>query len=193
MLQFNIEKFRQDVYKEFRNQLQIALDYWKEEVYSKITYSYFRMGAEVNYIIETKGGRIMADLKANNFVLADTFGTGSLMDESSNPWFEEYKNKYWHDDRHGNTIVGRKAGTYTDIFGKPHKTSGKFRGKKIEGIKVFDAKEEGYNNSKNYYISPRYPSYALKLAWQYLDKQWLQIAYKNLANNLDYSKYLIEK
>lgn len=193
MLKFDVSKFRKAVYEEFEKQLQIALDNWKEEVYSKISYSYFRMGAEVNYVLEKKYGRIMADLKANNFVLADTFGTGSFMDENANPWFEEYKKKYWHDDRNGKAIVGRASGTYTDIFGKVHKTTGRFKGKNIEGMKVFDAKKEGFKNSRDYYISPRYPSYALTLAWQYLDKQWLKIAYKNLANNLDYSKFLIEK
>lgn len=81
--------------------------------------------------------------------ILDSFGTGSKMDKT-NPTLSNYmSSEYWNPARVGYTIVGRPKGSYTDIFGETHISSGKMQGKNIEG-----------------FVEPIEPSYAIQWAEQ---------------------------
>ena len=125
---------------------------------------------------------LIAFLEANPAALADAYGTGSLMNTVDNPLFKEYRNSdLWNPARTGKTIVGRPAGSYVDIFGRPRKTSGVFKGKSMEGMKFHGST-----------IEPMPPSNSIKIADQFLFNTYLPRAIKNAEKRLNYSGYLQE-
>lgn len=72
--------------------------------------------------------------------ILDSFGTGVYADTSADSYWEDYKKSdFWNktDSRNirtGIAIVGRPAGTYTDIFGnKDRYSSGRAVGRIVEG------------------------------------------------------------
>ncbi len=63
------------------------------------------------------------------------FGKGSLMDRSlsSNPYLADYVDSdQWNDYRTGVSVRGRPEGTYEDLDGTPHESSGGMRGLSLE-------------------------------------------------------------
>lgn len=191
MLKFNVDAAMNELANILESELEIALNAWEIEVNSKIRNNYYSQYAKVDHEIKKQTKGLIAYLKANTAVLADSYGTGSLMLDD-NPGLAEYKadKDRWNPERHGKAIVGRHEGQYTNIIsGKPRKTSGTFAGINIEGKRVYTKKNEEEND---YNISPTHPSYAIQLAEQYLYKQWLPIAFKNAVNRLNLAKFLIE-
>lgn len=79
--------------------------------------------------------------------------------------------------------MGRKSGTYTDVFGREHNTSGIYKGKSLEGRYV----RGGFK------IEPVSPSYTLQISEQWLYKTYLPRAYRNAIKGLNFSKFLKEK
>lgn len=65
------------------------------------------------------------------FAVMDSYGTGINMDKSS-PYLSQYKgSSLWNPARKGAQIVGRKKGSYTDIFGENAYSAGHYEGKAI--------------------------------------------------------------
>ena len=151
-LKFDSKAAIEDFIVLLTDELSYAFLAWKNEVLINMQHPFYKKKGEVEAEINIETKKIIAKLKANPFVLADSFGTGSLMLDD-NPGFKEYKNSgHWNPARKGKAIVGRPSGMYKDIFGNTHKTSGKFKGINIEGMKVNDSK-----NNTPYYITPTPP------------------------------------
>lgn len=126
-------------------------------------------------------------LKVNRALLADNYGTGSLMD-INNPGFSEYMaSKLWNPYRNGIEIVGRGPGEYTNLFGKKVTSKGKFKGRKLEYRKIPS------ENGGWVMVKPIKPSHTIETAitWYYVD--WLPSAVKRTIKRMNFSKYLTFK
>lgn len=189
-LRLNVKGLTNEILNKLKESMESAFNAWEIEVMSKVRHNYFGKDTnpKVAHKLKIEGNMIIGYLQANTYVLADSYGTGSFMLDN-NPGFEEYKRKNWGTFRHNKAIVGRPAGSYTDIFGRPHTTSGAFESVNIEGKRVYTRKKE---SERDYYISPTHPSYALQLAEQWLYKEYLPKAYENAVKSTNFVKYLIE-
>lgn len=187
MLKFDKQGLANEILMKLEIELQSALTAWKNEVIGFMNYNEFKKNANLDYEIQQEGKTIIAYLKANTYVLADSYGTGSLM-LLDNPGYQEYRNNkgkeagQWNPLRTSNTIVGRERGHYTDIFGRKHETSGSKAGDSLEGVTV----REGYK------INPVAPSRAVEAGLGMLYRQHLPKAYELAIQKIDFSKYLIE-
>lgn len=179
-LKIDTEKVRIKLIQLLKVEINDALEHWKIDVIAKMGNYYFRERAEVDKRIEVEGNIVKAFLEANNYVLADSYGTGSLMNTSENPGFDKFRSEYWHQDRKTNAIYGRAAGVYTNVFGEVHKTSGRYKGKVIEGKKFGKMRIQA---------SP--PSGTIKISEEMLMKQWLPKAFANVKSKLKLSDFLI--
>ena len=185
MLQFDKQGLANEILTKLEVELEYAFVAWRTEVLSKLKHPFFGTDArpEVEYEIKKESAKIVAYLKANTYVLADSYGTGSLM-LKDNPGYAAYKNsKYWNKSRKGNAITGRPAETYTNIFtGKPRTSSGTMEGQNIEGWQMMTG----------YKIEPAVPSYAIQMADKWLHEKYLPNAYKLVIQEINFGKYLIE-
>lgn len=182
MLKFDKQGLANEILMRLEVELQSALTAWKNEVIGFMNYNEFKKNANLDYEIQKEGQKIIAYLKANTYVLADSYGTGSLM-LLDNPGYQEYRNSdRWNPLRTSNTIVGRERGHYTDIFGREHDTSGSKAGDPLEGVTV----REGYK------INPVAPSRALEAGLGMLYRQHLPKAYELAIKKVDIWKYLKE-
>lgn len=183
MLKFDKQGLANEILMKLEIELESALTAWKNEVIGFMGYNEFKKNANLDYEIQEEGQKIIAYLKANTYVLADSYGTGSLM-LLDNPGYQEYRNdrKRWNPLRKSNTIVGRERGEYDDIFGRPHKTSGSKAGDPLEGVTV----REGFT------INPVAPSRAIEAGLGMLYRQHLPKAYELAIKKIDIGKYLIE-
>ena len=147
---------------------------------------YFKYVGAVSANAGTVYGSIATNygnVSLNTYVLADSYGTGSLMLDN-NPGLAEYKKSdKWNPERKGKAIVGRREGEYINLFGRARTTKGTFKGKKIENMSF----------GTKYHIAPTHPSYALQMAEQWLYKTYLPNAYKLAVKNINFSKYLIQR
>lgn len=183
-LKIDINGLTNEILKKLEEQLDYAFIAWRTEVLDGLKHPFYGMDSrpEVEYEIKRQGKIIIGYLKANAYVLADSYGTGSLMLDN-NPGLAEYKNSgAWNPARTGKTIVGRKAGTYTNLFGRKRSTKGTFEGQNLENRSF----------GTDYHIAPTHPSYAIQMAEEWLYKTYLPNAYKLAIQNINFSKYLIE-
>lgn len=189
-LKFDTVGLSKEILRNLKIELEGACVAWEIETMSKVRHNYFGKDENpyVGHKLKEKVDGLVAYLEANTYVLADSYGTGSFMLDN-NPGLEEYKRKYWHADRHSKAIHGRKAGHYTDVFGRPHDTSGSFRGVNIEGKRVYTRKKD---TEKDYYISPTHPSYAIQLAENWLYKTYIPNAYRLAVQKTNFAKFLKE-
>lgn len=197
-LKFESNKLINDFINYFWGELDIALNAWEVEVKDNLGSNlawHLRGGkrnkhinAKVDHYIQLEKMVITGFLKANPYVLADSYGTGSLMLDD-NPDLARYRANVgraegqWNPSRTGKEIVGRPAGPYIDIFGTHRTSSGIYDGDPIEGKVV------GENGFK---IEPIPPSKAIQIATDRLYKTYLPRAYKNTLRKINFSKYLIE-
>ena len=91
--------------------------------------------ANIRQITEMLAGALQATIIASGqkaWILE--YGKGSYMD-LDNPFLSQYEsNPNYNPDRKGHDITGRPAGTYYDLDGEPHESSGYNRGKSLEGL-----------------------------------------------------------
>ena len=184
-LRFDMNGLTNEILKKLEEQLDYAFIAWRTEVLSGLKHPFYGMSErpEVEYEIKKQGKIIIGYLKANTYVLADSYGTGSLMLDN-NPGLAEYKrSKRWNPVRTGKKIVGRKSGYYTDAFGNPHRHSkGTLEGQNLENRSF----------GTDYHIAPTHPSYAIQQAEEWLYKTYLPNAYKLAIRNVNFAKYLKE-
>lgn len=180
-LRFDKEGLANEILNKLMIELNGAFEIWEREVYSRLKYS-FADNAVVESELKKETKKIIAYLKANTYVLADSYGTGSLMLDNI-PGFQEYrKSDRWNPKRTGKTIVGRPKGEYIDAFGNKRKSQGHMAGLEIEGLEMWNGDV----------IEPLSPSYALQDAEKFLYSTYLPNAYKLVIKNIDFAKYLIE-
>ena len=183
-LKFDINGLTNEILNKLEEQLEYAFIAWRTEVLDGLKHPFYGMDSrpEVEYEIKRQGKIIIGYLKANTYVLADSYGTGSLMLDN-NPGLAEYKNSgAWNPARTGKRIVGRKAGTYTNLFGRKRTTKGTFEGQNLENRSF----------GTDYHIAPTHPSYAVQMAEEWLYKTYLPNAYKLAIRNINFAKYLKE-
>lgn len=181
-LRFNYKLASEEFIDKLINNLKDALESWKNEVENNIDYRIFKKNATARYTIKKEMKEIVAILKANTYTLADSYGTGSLMD-TDNPGLAAYKaSDNWNRNRIGNAIYGRET-DYTDLFNRPRKTSGIYKDTNLEGFEV----------RKGFKIQPVSPSYAIKTANHWLYEQYLPNAYKLTVNSMKWEKYFYYK
>lgn len=183
-LKLDINGLTNEILNKLEIELRWAFEAWETEVYQKLKTPEFADNADVEAELHRESNTIIAYLKANPVVIADSYGTGSLMLDNI-PGFQEYRNdkNRWNSVRTGKTIVGRPKGEYTDIFGNKRSSRGSMEGLDVEGLEL-------WNGDK---IEPVSPSYALQDAEKFLYATYLPRAYKLAIQNVNFSKYLIEK
>lgn len=183
-LRLDINGLINEILNKLETELRWAFEAWETEVYQKLKTPEFADNAEVEAKLHRESNTIIAYLKANPVAIADSYGTGSLMLDNI-PGFQEYRNdkNRWNSARTGKTIVGRPKGEYTDIFGNKRSSRGSMEGLDVEGLEL-------WNGDK---IEPVSPSYALQDAEKFLYATYLPRAYKLAIQNVNFSKYLIEK
>lgn len=85
VLVFDKQALGNELLKKLEKELSWVLQAWEHEVLSKMRYNEFKAKADVDgKEIKKEVNKIVAFLKANTYVLADSYGTGSLM-LTSNP------------------------------------------------------------------------------------------------------------
>lgn len=176
-LHFNIEEMVRDFEKKLRYSLEIRLDNWEQDTIKEMRSEIAqKFDAEVRAGVEKKINKVIAYLKANPAALADSFGTGSLIDES-NPYLNEYfSSKNINPLRKDKRIYGRPAGRYINILdGKPRTSSGKFAGDPIEHI-----------------AKPSSPTHSIQTATNFFCRTQVPIAIKEAVRELKLSKYITE-
>lgn len=186
-LRLDINGLTNEILSKLETELRWAFEAWETEVKSKMQYPDFVDNAEVEAELKKESNKIIVFLKANTYAIADSYGTGSLM-LNNIPGFQEYRNSdRWNPARTGKAIVGRPEGKYTDAFGRERYSSGYLEGINIEGQELRAG--SGYTLT----VEPVSPSYALQDAEKFLYNTYLNRAYKNAIQNVNFSKYLIEK
>ena len=120
MLQLDKQGLANELLENIEEELKWVLENWKNEVIKYMGFNEFKRNANTDYELERESNMIVAYLKANTYVLADSYGTGSLM-LSDNPGFRSYmqsigKEGGWNPARRGKNIVGHPEGTYTDFL-----------------------------------------------------------------------------
>ena len=187
MLQFDKQGLANELLNNLEEEFKWTFEAWKNEVFKYMRYNEFKSQGNLDFELEKEKNKIIAYLKANTYVLADSYGTGSLMLDN-NPGLRGYMksiskaNGTWNPARRGKTIVGRPKGHYTDVFGKEHDTSGIKEGQPLEGVTV----RAGYK------IQPVAPSRALEIAKGRLYGTYLPNAYKLAVQRTNFAKYLKE-
>ena len=135
MLKFDKKGLANEIINKLEIELQSAFTEWKKYAMERNNGKFYEnfADAEADFALKRYSEGIIATLKANPYMLASSYGTGSLMLDD-NPLLQEYKNSdRWNPLRKGKSIVGRKSGTYVNAFGETRKTSGAFAGINIEG------------------------------------------------------------
>lgn len=148
-----VQKLSRDVISDIKREMR-----WREAVSKR----------KFDTIISKTTQEVIADIGANAYVIADTFGTGSEA-LTNNPKWQEYMSNKGRDEwqsnpaRSGKAIVGRPKGKYIDFFGRARYSSGAFEGKNIENKRVaFKINKLKWNAQKRYYvIKPIKPSQAV--------------------------------
>ena len=184
MLQLDKQGLANELLDRLKQQLEYACIAWETEVLNKLKHPFLGVNAkaEVNHEITKEANCIVAYLKANTYVLADSYGTGSLM-LKDNPGYAAYKNSgAWNKYRVGNAISGRDEGSYTDLFGRERHSAGTMKGHNIEG----------WTMSTGFKIQPVVPSYAIQMANKWLHDTYLPNAYKLAVQETNFAKYLKE-
>lgn len=183
MLKFDKQGLANEILMKLEIELQSALTAWKNEVIKYMGFNEFKRNANTDYEIKKEGQKIIAYLKANTYVLADSYGTGSLM-LLDNPGYQEYRSSNrWNRARTSNAIAGRPAGTYIDVLsGKTKTSSGTLEGRNIEGLTMITG----------YKINPIAPSKAVEIALGWLYRTYLPRVYSSVVQRVNFSKYLIE-
>lgn len=184
-LKFNINGLVNELLNNIENELKWVLQAWEGEVLKYMRFAEFQKNADVDFSLKRETNMIIAYLKANTYVLADSYGTGSLM-LTDNPGYQEYRSSNkWNPSRTNNSIMGRPEGHYTDVFGRKRYSHGAAEGHNIEGWRF----TRGKFTLK---VEPVSPSRAIEIAEGWLYKTYLPRAYSNAVQKTNFAKYLIE-
>lgn len=177
---------------------QIVLDMWEQDVLKETSkyltkYNDPNIGQPLASAYAKKRSQdIVAYFEANPEVLVAAFGTGSHMDTINNPLFGSYwRSSSVNPVRTSKAIVGRKKGSYTDVFGNKRVSKGGLEGEYIEGLTYYD-KDTG----REVTIQPMDPQEAIQkmvlLADTHLDN-YINLAIELTVENIDISDYIIER
>lgn len=171
-----VQKLSKDVISDIKREMR-----WREAISQR----------KFDAIISKTEQMVIADIGANAYVIADTFGTGSEALTNNPKWQDYMANKgrdEWQSNpaRSGKTIVGRPKGKYIDFFGRARYSSGAFEGKNIENKRVaFKINKVKWKADKRYYvIKPIKPSQAVMTAMFWYEQSRLPNALNKLGTKM---------
>lgn len=164
-LRFNGKKFYDDFYRQLEDAMRKIIDRFYYEATAGMS-AEAKADSDNNGIVKALNTYIRAQCAFYADALMESYGTGSLMDKKNNPYFDEYVNSGLYNEERGSLpgapILGRKK-TYTNIYGEKIETSGRNKGKNLEGIYIRD-KETG----ELVYIEPKKASLQIQKAEAWL-------------------------
>lgn len=118
---------------------------------------------KINAIWDETKGYVESQCKFYANALMQSFGTGSLADTSADSYWQEYtQSKLFNPVRKSTTIVGRKRGSYIDIYGKKQSSWGTYEGQDIEGAYI------DYHGMFAKIVEPIQPKYSIQNAESWL-------------------------
>lgn len=179
-LHFDTQAMVNDFKENLNNALQARLNAWEQNTKKFMTTEIAeKFDAEVKASSGIIFNKVIAYLEANPAALADTFGTGSLIDES-NPYLQEYfSSGLINPLRKDKRIYGRPAGEYInvlDLHGKPRTSKGKYAGVPIEHI-----------------AKPSKPTHAIQQEFELFYTTNVPEAIREAVKKLKLSKYITEE
>lgn len=177
-LHFDTQAMVNDFKENLNNALQARLNAWEQNTKKFMTSEIAeKFDAEVKASSGIISNKVIAYLEANPAALADTFGTGSLIDES-NPYFREYfSSGLINPLRKDKRIYGRPAGRYINVLdGKPRTSSGKLAGVPMEHI-----------------AKPSNPTHAIQQELEFFYASNVPEAIREAVKKLKLSKYITEE
>lgn len=149
-LHFNSSRAIADFKIKIEKTADDLLNEYYAEVHNKLNTSNAKKSIKKLSINEEK--YLKRQVIAGASAIMDSYGTGSKMD-TSNPFLSAYKSSdLWNDLRTGNTIVGRKKGTYKNIYGATDYSSGKMAGKNIENISKPRSPSYAFQNAETWFF-----------------------------------------
>ena len=173
MLQFNSTGCFQALRNELIKTANLLADEYLQEVTSHLSSG---AGDVEKGISSDDAAMLRREIVGGALAIMDSYGTGSKMD-MGNPFLGEYMGSgAWNPSRYGSTIVGRPAGSYTNIFGETQESSGKMEGHDVEHV-----------------YPPRAPSKAFQdaLVWLKAGNRFHK-RINECIQSFDFSKYFIE-
>lgn len=118
---------------------------------------------KINAIWDETQKYVEAKCKFYANALMQSFGTGSLADTSADSYWQEYTHSnLFNPVRTSTTIVGRKRGSYINIYGKRQSSWGTHEGKNIEGAYI------DYHGMFAKIVDPIHPTYSIQNAEKWL-------------------------
>lgn len=176
-----VKEFRKVFYKELKE----SQNFFKEDVKSCFGTNLAISSGEIYTEIQKEADKFIMNIDANTEALMDIFGTGSKMNTTDNPLLDEYiSSDKWNSYRSKSdtTIRGRKAGSYTDVFGNQRESSGNLAGYDIEGM-TYTQPNGGYIK-----IEAQEPSDALNNGIKKYCQDALLTVIENTVNKMDLAK-----
>lgn len=192
-LHISHELMKAELVKTFRNVLEKYKEKLIQDIKGKLVQNLAKRHGEVKVEIKEISEHMYYYIYANAEVLMDAYGTGSKMDTVNNALIDEYINgESWNQYRSKSdtTIRGRKAGTYTDVFGNQKESKGNFARLPMEGriIPNFENDGEGYIQ-----INPIAPSKAIEEGIYYFVKECVPMIWNETVQQMDFSKCFVYK
>jgi hypothetical protein len=132
--------------------------------------------------VKAIAGYVSASIIGGPWAVMDEWGTGSLMDPE-NPALASYRNsELWNPERHDLARRGRPMGSYTDIFGEKHVSSGNSEGLNLEVMAETGKLPPSF--------LPTPPSHALQKAFEWMDAGSFQKHLRKAIATFPWGKYL---
>lgn len=118
---------------------------------------------KINAVWDETQEYVEAHCKFYANALMQSFGTGSLADTSADSYWQEYTHSnLFNPVRKSTTIVGRKRGSYIDIYGKKQSSWGTHEGENIEGAYI------DYHGMFSKIVEPIQPKHSIQNAERWL-------------------------
>lgn len=131
--------------------------------------------------IKEIAGVIVASISGGAWAAMDEHGTGHMMDRG-NPALKDYMGgSLWNPQRMGYTVVGRPAGTYTNIFGEKVTSKGKREGQEIEFPEY---------KGKHPFV-PHPPSHAMQTAVRWMANGRMRQLIQTTVKSFPFNKFIV--
>lgn len=177
-LKFNYEQLVYDLCDVLVEAADKIIDQFMGDVVSDLSITDFE---EQEAIFDMASKKILAGCVFYAQSILESYGTGSLMDVDDDIFSNYLSSQYWNPERRSKTIVGRREGIYTNVFGEQVYSKGNFKGAYMEHI-----------------VPPKKPTYAIQNAEKRLYRitdgggygfRTLERYANEFFQNLDTSKY----
>lgn len=171
-LRFNSDKMMLDVSNKIEQKLKIRFEEFKTAVLSKIQWEEARGMAEFEKQFSKTVDEIIVDVRANAYLIIDSFGTGTKSNLEDDLYSKYMQDKeYWNSLRTGKQIVGRKKGLYKDFLtGESIESSGSMAGDPLDYEEIS-------------------PTSSIQDEWKDLFVIGIPLIIKEVLNSINYNNY----